>query len=164
MQLLGRALVHTSLLRGSGTPEFDGHVAPPLCVTCPPSSATVWRVTSADVTQHYLVHHRLCRKEATRRLGTPGGMWEHQLVWHEGFVFEILGAENAPRLWDSHGANNLGQRCLAEDRAKPWLDRLGATGARTTQEWPGRTPANIQALQSRTLRSPNPRDSRSHAL
>lgn len=110
MQLMGRALVHTPLLRvpGSSTAEFDGHVAPPWCVTCPPSSAIIWAYARLFSTSTYLTNHRSFHTDPARRMRMHAGNLERRPVWDESYVVGVLGAENSPRLWESHGADNLG--------------------------------------------------------
>ena len=158
MQLMGRALVHTPLLRvpGSSTAEFDGHVAPPWCVTCPPSSAIMWPYVRLFSTSTYLSNHRSSRCTLATwnadRFGT-------RVMWL-GFLVR----RTRPGYGRAMGQTTWGQRCPVDDRAKPRLNKLRVREVRTTQEWPGPTPANIQTRQSQSFRSPNLRDGRSHAL
>ena len=50
-------------------------------------------------------------------MGIQAGVLEHQLVWHEGLMVGVLGAENSPLLLESHGTNNSGAEVSVEDRA-----------------------------------------------
>ena len=77
-----------------------------------------------------------------------------QAIGDRGVLVGVLGAENLPRLWESHGAAHWGQRCPVDDRAKPRLNKLRVREVRTTQEWPGLTPANIQTRQSQSFPKP----------
>ena len=160
MQLWSLALVHTSSLRvpGSGTPDFDDHMVPPWCAMCPPSSAIVGvlrpRIICATMSgaRPPVPHRGDAAYKNTFWLGSRVRGWGSRC----GELAPDYGTVTGPITW--------GQVCLVEDRAKPRFGKLRAEGVQTTQAWPGLTPANIRALQSQSLRSPHPRDGRSHAL
>ena len=142
---------------GSGTANFDGHVAPPWCVTCPPSSAMIWRVASANFLRNILWYTTAF---ATQR---RHGVWEHRLAcgntsWFGTRVLCLgfLLRRTRPGYGTAMGPTTWGQRCLVEGRAKPRLDRLGLTGVRTTQEWPGRTPTKTKPCSLGPSEAPIP--------
>ena len=138
---------------GSSTAEFDGHVAPHWCATCPPSSAIYWAYVRLFSTSTYLTNHRSFHTDPARRMRMHAGNLERRFgtrVMWLGFLVRRA----RPGYGRAVGQTTWGQRCPVDDRAKPRLNKLRVREVRTTQEWPGPTPANIQTRQSQSFPKP----------
>ena len=104
-------------------------------------------------TSLYLTNNRLYHTEAARRMGIEAGVLEHQLVWQEGFVVGVLGADSSPLLWESHGANNLGTEASSRGPGKTaarqtWSDR-GPDDAGIARPTPTQTkPCSLDASKA----------------